>query len=215
MRSRQLSTAPIGGRRRLLDAAIRLGARARGTTALGLRELAREAGLNPNTFYRHFESLDDLGLAVIAEVAEPLRASLRDSRRRAAARATGGPVARARAVNQESVAHFFAVVEQHPQAFMVAVRELHGASPVLRRALQRHLEQFTADMAEDIHALALLPAVDEAAVAELSSFVIQQLFFWSLDYLEHPTRRAELRGRAERLIEVVFLGATARQEQGA
>lgn len=210
-----MSTRPVGGRRRLLDAAIRLGARARGTTALGLRELAREAGLNPNTFYRHFASLDDLGLAVIAEVAEPLRASLRDSRRRAAARARGGAVARARAVNHESVGHFFAVVEQHPQAFMIAVRELHGASPVLRRALQGQLEQFTADMAEDIRALELLPEVDEAAVAELSAFVIQQLFFWSLDYLEHPGRRAEIRARAERLIEVVFLGAMARQGRGA
>lgn len=211
MTSRRLSTSPAGGRRRLLDAAIRLGARARGTTALGLRELAREAGLNPNTFYRHFASLDELGLAVIAEVAEPLRASLQGSRRRAAARARGGPLARARAVNQESVAHFFEVVERHPQAFMVAVRELHGASPVLRRALQKHLDHVTADMAEDIRALDLLPGLDQPAVAELSAFVIQQLFFWSLDYLEHPTRRPEIRARAERLIEVVFLGAMARQ----
>lgn len=215
MPSRHLSTKELGGRRRLLDAAIRLGARARSTTALGLRELAREAGLNPNTFYRHFASLDDLGLAVIAEVAEPLRASLQASRRRAAARARGGPVARARAVNHESVDHFFEVVEQHPQAFMVAVRELHGASPVLRRALQKQLAGFAADMAADIQALELLPGLDEAAVAELSDVVIQQLFFSSLDYLEHPARRAGIRARAERLIEVIFLGAMARQGKGA
>lgn len=211
MPSRQVSTKEIGGRRRLLDAAIRLGARARSTTALGLRELAREAGLNPNTFYRHFDSLDDLGLAVIAEVAGPLRASLRESRRGAAVRTRGGPAARARAVNHESVDHFFQVVERHPQSFMVAVRELHGASPVLRRALQKQLAGFAADMAADIRALELLPGLDEAAVAELSDVVIQQLFFCSLDYLEHPTRRGEIRARAERLIEVVFLGAMARQ----
>ncbi|HEU5058779.1 MAG TPA: hypothetical protein VFU21_19735, partial [Kofleriaceae bacterium] len=113
-------------------------------------------------------------------------------------------------VNHESVGHFFEVVERHPQAFLIAVRELHGASPVLRRALQKQLAQFADDMAADIRALELLPGLDEAAVAELSAFVIQQLFFCSLDYLEHPARRAEIRGRAERLIEVVFLGAMAR-----
>lgn len=206
MVSRRLSTGKTGGRRRLLDAALRLGARTRSTTGLGLRELAREAGLNPNTFYRHFGSLDDLGLAVIDEVARPLRASLREVRRQAAAQGHG--FARTLEVNHRSVDHFFDYVETHPQAFLIAVRELHGASPVLRRALKQVLAGFTDDMVADIGALELLPGVPGPVIAELSSFVIQQLFFWSLDYLEHPGERRAIRARAERLIRVVFLGAT-------
>jgi len=206
MVSRRLSTGKNGGRRRLLDAALRLGARTRSATALGLRELAREAGLNPNTFYRHFDSLDDLGLAVVDEVAAPLRASLREVRRQAAGQGRG--FARTVEVNHRSVGHFFDHVEAHPQAFLLAVRELHGASPVLRRALERQLAAFTDDMAADIRDLDLLPGVPGPVVAELSSFVIQQLFFWSLDHVEHPDERRAIRARAERLIRVVFLGAT-------
>ena len=48
-----------GGKLKLIQAALRLITETRSLTSLGLRELAREAGLNPNTFYRHFKSLDE------------------------------------------------------------------------------------------------------------------------------------------------------------
>ena len=53
------------GKRALLDAAERLASSSRCLTSLGLRELAREAGLNPNTFYRHFRDMEDLGLQLL------------------------------------------------------------------------------------------------------------------------------------------------------
>ena len=49
-----------GGRERLIQAALRLASRTRSLTHLGIRELAREADLNPNTFYRHFGTIEDL-----------------------------------------------------------------------------------------------------------------------------------------------------------
>ena len=51
-----------GGKLKLVQAALRLITQSRSLTSLGLRELAREAGLNPNTFYRHFRNLDEFGL---------------------------------------------------------------------------------------------------------------------------------------------------------
>ena len=47
-----------GGKLKLIQAALRLITQSRSLTSLGLRELAREAGLNPNTFYRHFKNPD-------------------------------------------------------------------------------------------------------------------------------------------------------------
>jgi len=199
---------PPGGKRRLIDAAVRLGAPARGITALGLRQLAREARLNPNTYYRHFKSLDELGLAIIDELAEPLRRSLRDARRMGA---VVDQPARPLAVIVRSTYRFFDFVEEHPGALLISVRELHGASPVLRRALARMLEDFSADLVEDIQELELLPAVDQRTLAELATFIIRQLFFWSLDYLEAPTRRSDTRERAVRYIYAVSLGAAMLQ----
>jgi len=48
------------GKRQLMDAALRMLARQQHAETLSLRELAREAGLNHNTFYRHFDSLGQL-----------------------------------------------------------------------------------------------------------------------------------------------------------
>ncbi|MDF5872783.1 TetR family transcriptional regulator [Pseudomonas aeruginosa] len=60
--------ADAPGKRALLEAALRLGSSSRSLGAIGLRELAREAGLNPNTFYRHFRDIDDLGLTMIRDI---------------------------------------------------------------------------------------------------------------------------------------------------
>ena len=49
----------------------------RSLNALSLRELAREAGLNPNTFYRHFKDFDELGMAIIEEMSREIRQPLR------------------------------------------------------------------------------------------------------------------------------------------
>jgi AcrR family transcriptional regulator len=212
--ARSTDDADAGGRRRLIDAAARLGARARGITALGVRELGREAGLNPNTFYRHFQTLDDLGLAVVEDFATPLRHSLRASRQAAARGLHDGE--RALAVTVKSVNHFFDYVEQHQEVFLVSVRELHGASAALRARLRRILAGFAEDMAEDLRELELVPALlgpdGEPLARELSSVLIQQLFLWSLDYIEDPASRDLLRQRAVKLIYVVFAGATVLEQ---
>ncbi|MEB3733926.1 TetR family transcriptional regulator [Halopseudomonas pachastrellae] len=64
-----------------MDAAERLAGSSRCLTSLGLRELAREAGLNPNTFYRHFRDMEDLGLQLLRQSKDELRAALRALRR--------------------------------------------------------------------------------------------------------------------------------------
>ena len=56
------------GKRLLMEAALKLNASTRSLNALSLRELAREAGLNPNTFYRHFKDFEELGMAIIGEM---------------------------------------------------------------------------------------------------------------------------------------------------
>src|SRR5690606_19217040 len=85
-RMTMLSNPVAQGKRLLLDAALRLMARTHSLSSLGLRELAREAGLNPNTFYRHFASIEELGLVLIARIGEQLRTPLRQLRREAAQR---------------------------------------------------------------------------------------------------------------------------------
>ena len=51
-------------RRAILDAALEL-SEEQTFAALSLRQVAREVGIVPTAFYRHFASLDDLGLALV------------------------------------------------------------------------------------------------------------------------------------------------------
>ncbi|MEP6882566.1 MAG: TetR family transcriptional regulator, partial [Dokdonella sp.] len=68
-------------RQRLIDAALALIGAGSGYTALGLREITREAGLAPAAFYRHFRDLDELGLALVEMGGVTLRRLLREARR--------------------------------------------------------------------------------------------------------------------------------------
>ncbi|WP_137885382.1 TetR family transcriptional regulator [Pseudomonas sp. 2FE] len=215
------------GKRLLMNAALRLAAESRSLSRLGLRELARAAGLNPNTFYRHFKTVDDLGLALIGEMAAQIRQPLRDLRRQAAQRADdslcevaakalplGIDLGRGRRVCCETVELFFAFVADNPQAFIVGMRELHGASPVLREALRRVMDEFADDMAEDIGELQLLPSLDKAAIRQVSSLISRQLFQQSLDYIEQPERRTAICAQAQAQILMMFAGATLLQSLG-
>ena len=62
-----------------MEAAARLAAR-QGATSLVLREIAREAGLNHNTFYRHFTDLESMMHAIVEAFGSQLRQGLSDVR---------------------------------------------------------------------------------------------------------------------------------------
>jgi AcrR family transcriptional regulator len=69
-----------GTRRALLQAALTLVGEGRSFTSLGLREIARQAGVVPNAFYRHFRNTDELGLELVDEMGITLRRLLREAR---------------------------------------------------------------------------------------------------------------------------------------
>jgi len=216
-------TVMAAGKRALMGAALRLALLRRSLSLLGIRELAREAGLNPNTFYRHFKCMDELGLAIIIEVVEPLRRQLRDLRAEAAKSAAlaeaeyasqGVDLARAIPVTTQTVRLFFDVVAAHPQAFMVGIRELHGPSAVLRQALRQVMEDFASDMCEDIERLGLLPGLETETVMQLSRLIVHQMFHSSLDYLEAGADRDGCCSQANLHIISLFLGAAALKRKG-
>src|SRR5581483_11589255 len=66
-------------RRAIVAAALKL-LDDRSFSALSLREVTREAGIVPAAFYRHFESMEALGLVLIDESFRVLRDMLRSAR---------------------------------------------------------------------------------------------------------------------------------------
>ncbi len=210
----------VGGRQRLISAALQLASTTRSLASLGLREVTRYAGLNPNTFYRHFKNFDDLGLAAIEQLGGELRRGLRERRRRpvrgrkplpksAKPQSPAQMLMEGEKVVRESIALVLDFVTEHRAAYVVGIREMHGTSPVMRAALTRLLDEIAVDMAEDIEVL--LPQTDLAAEArlEISRVVIRQMTFFSMDYLEQPQQRDAIRQQAERFVMRLFVGELA------
>lgn len=205
------------GRQRLMAAALHLAASTRSLASLGLREVARHAGLNPNTFYRHFKDFDELGLAVIEQLIGTLRQGLRERRLRPANdglrlsdfQQPAEVIVRVQSIVSESVALVLDFVTEHQEAYIVGIRELHGTSPILRKALRDVLQDLGTDMAEDIHRGLQLPWLDAQEVEEIAQMVVRQMTFFSLDYLEQPERRADICREAEKFILWLFWGAIA------
>ncbi|WP_394830522.1 TetR family transcriptional regulator [Pendulispora rubella] len=207
----------LGGRSKLLAAALQIAATTRSWASVGLREVARHAGVNPNTFYRHFKDFDELGLALIQQISTELRAGLRARRQTLVGgrRASSVSAQRAQEIVHASVGLVLDFVSEYGAAYVVAIRELHGGSPVLRSALREVMDALAVEMAEDI--LNLLPEnlLDAETVHELSHIVIRQMSFLALEYVEHPERREALRLQAERFILVLFFGAIASRDYRA
>lgn len=93
----------------------------RSFASLSLREVAREAGIAPTSFYRHFRDVDELGLTMVDESGLMLRQLMRQARQRIA---KGGSVIRT------SVSTFMEFIGNNPNAFRLLLRD---AQELLRR----------------------------------------------------------------------------------
>lgn len=192
------AVADTGGRARLIVAALKLAAEKRSLHALGVRELGRAAGLNPNTFYRHFRDLDELSIAIIDDFAQDLAPALR------AIRLANLPV---ETISTRTVEYVFDYADQHPEAFIVGVRELYGASSVLQKAIRQRIRRVSQEMAEDILASNGVPGITADMLEELAEPVVEHVFHRTLDYLEDPKQRAVLVRHTAHFIDALMTGA--------
>lgn len=141
-------------RRSLIDAAFRLVTAESSYSNLSLREVAREAGIAPTSFYRHFNDMEELGLTMVDEGGLTLRQLMRQARQRIEASGS---------VIQTSVETFMEFVEQNPNIFRVLLRERSGTSAAFRAAVSRELRHFSAELTDYVEKSTKLGR-DEASV---------------------------------------------------
>lgn len=199
-------------RQALLEAALELGRRGGSLASISLREVAREAGVVPTAFYRHFRDMDELGLALVDDVCLRLRQIIREAR----ASARG---ARDVAV-QSSVRGFVSYVVANERAFEFLTRERFGASRPVRQAVAREIRYFSGELAADLRAappFSTMPGEDVEMVADL---VVHTVLNLTADLLElgegQSVRQHEITARAIKQLRLIFLGAAQwRPERGA
>jgi AcrR family transcriptional regulator len=188
-------------RQAILDTALDLVAE-QGLAALSLRQLTRAVGIVPTAFYRHFASVDELGLALVDRSFASLRQMIRDARR-------GNPGLSG--VIRSSVA----VLVQHVHAdrtyFRFIARERFGGVPVVRRAIRHELELFERELATD---LARLPHLDTWTAEDLrvmANLIVNAMVSTAEDILDAPPERPEVEREivrtAEKQLRLIVVGA--------
>jgi AcrR family transcriptional regulator len=127
-------------RRAIIAAALKL-LDDRSFSALSLREVTRAAGIVPTAFYRHFESMDALGLVLIDESFRALREMLRDART--------GRLDPNRVIGS-SVDILVDSVAARREYWRFINRERSSGMTVLRYAIRTEIRLITSELATDL-----------------------------------------------------------------
>ncbi|MBC9249329.1 TetR family transcriptional regulator [Pseudomonas alcaligenes] len=164
-------------RQALMDAARSLMDSNRGFDSLSLREVSRAAGIVPTGFYRHFEDMDQLGLALVAEVDATFRSTLREVRR---SQFEMGSII-------EASAHIFLdAVSANRNQFLFLAREQYGGSQSVRQAIGQLRQQITDDLAADLKLLNRTPHLADADLDVVSDLVVKTVFATLPELIDPP-----------------------------
>jgi AcrR family transcriptional regulator len=207
-RSREASTTSRSERKQrtreaLMDAALMLLER-EGFSGLSLREVAREAGIVPTGFYRHFESMEDLGLALVDRSFRSLREMLRGAR----ATADGH-----QHVIRRSIAVIVADVREHRAHFRFLARERFGGVAAIRHAIDAQIRLLASELATDLARLPGLAAWSTDDLQMLAALLVDVGVSAVAALVELPPGNVDAEGeiafRAERQLRLIALGAPA------
>jgi len=193
-------------RRLLLSTALRL-MEHQSLGSLSLREVTRAAGLAPAAFYRHFPDMDRLGVALVEESLEPLRAALR---------AVRVGLSDSDEIIRQSVALLSSTVRANRGWFRFVARERHGQIPLVRLAIRDQLRGFADELARDLLAgpvgavvrLGEWPAAD---VQMLTQLAVNQMVVTAAALLDppedDPAAEAVILATATTQLRLIVVGA--------
>jgi len=125
----------------LFQAALNLIGPQKSISSLSLREVAREAGIAPNSFYRHFKDIDELAIELIDRAGIVLRQILNESRLKAS---------KQNSIIRSSVEVFIAQLDADEGNLSLLLREGYTGSKSYKQAVERQLNYFQQELQEDL-----------------------------------------------------------------
>ena len=190
-------------RRALLDAALELMQGEQSFNSISLREVARNAGVVPTAFYRHFRDMDELGLTLVEEALRALRQMMREAR--------SAPLAASSLISR-SVQTYVQYVQSNRDYFQFLAKERFGGSRALRLAIRHGTALFISELATD---LARFPGARNFSTDELqmiSSLIVNIMIGTTEQLLDLPPDNDVeinwLKQQSAEQMRLVFLGST-------
>jgi AcrR family transcriptional regulator len=193
-------------RRAIIGAALRL-LEERSFSALSLREVTREAGIVPGAFYRHFESMEALGLVLIDESFRALRDMLRSAR--------AGRLDPTRVI-ESSVDILIDGVNERREHWRFIGRERSSGVTVLRYAIRTEIRLITSELAID---LARFPGLNTWSSEDLN--ILASLFVNSMIVIAEaiedandPAALDEIKRTAIKQLRMIAVGVAGWRSAG-
>lgn len=191
-------------RQALMEAALAMVAAGRSFPSLSLREVTRQAGVVPASFYRHFRDMDELGLALVDDTCQQLRKLVR------AARTTQAPGDNMLAA---SVSTFLLYVNAHRPAFHFLTRERYGGTKPVREAIAREVRGFTLDLAADFARFPHFGQLPRSDVEMMATLMVNTVVSALGELLELPADHPDAQGAIAKSLSdqlrVIVLGGLA------
>ncbi|WP_137145580.1 TetR family transcriptional regulator [Mycolicibacterium sp. CR10] len=185
-------------RRAIVAAALQLLAE-QSFSALSLREVTREAGIVPAAFYRHFESMEALGLVLIDESFRSLRDMLRGAR--------AGKLDPNRVI-ESSVDILIDGVQERREHWLFIGRERNSGVTVLRYAIRTEIRLITSELAIDLARFPGLNAWSSEDLNILASVFVNSMIVIaeSLEDTTDPVNIEEIRRIATKQLRMITIG---------
>lgn len=152
----------------LFQAALKLIGPQKSIASLSLREVAREAGIAPNSFYRHFKDIDELAIELIHRSGNVLRQILNESRLKASKDSS---------IIRSSVDIFIEQLDADEGNLSLLLREGYTGSSSYKEAVEKQLNYFQQELQDDLARLEIINNTDKIAHPDLVAKAITQLVF--------------------------------------
>lgn len=187
-------------RRAILDAALQLCEEST-LAAVSLRQVAKEVGVVPTAFYRHFDSLEALGLELVEESFASLRATMREIRRDDQALPD---------VADRSVGVLAEHVRDGSTHVRFIARERAAGPPAVRASIERQLELVERDLAADLARLSPTASWTAQDRRTLAALVVTAMLAIAEDLLaanDRPGTESDAVQRGRTQLRMVLVGA--------
>jgi len=183
----------------LFQAALNLIGPQKSISSLSLREVAREAGIAPNSFYRHFKDIDELAIELIDRAGIVLRQILHEARLQAS---------RQNSIIRSSVEVFIAQLDADEGNLSLLLREGYTGSKSYKQAVERQLNYFQQELQEDLIRLERLNNKKLFHPDIAAKAITQLVFNMGANVIDMPAEdRKEIAEQTMIMIRMILEGA--------
>lgn len=183
----------------LFQAALNLIGPQKSIASLSLREVAREAGIAPNSFYRHFKDIDELAISLIDRAGIVLRKIIRQARLRASLQES---------IIRSSVDIFLQQLDADEGNLSLLLREGFTGSTSYKAAVDRQLNFFQQELQEDLIRLEHLNNNHLYHPDLVAKAITQLVFHMGAKVIDLPIhQRAEVAEQTMIMIRMILEGA--------